>query len=583
MHNGLSRRRWEYVLLGLLGTFGACTCGGDQGTILDAGGDRSADASSEDPTLGDATSDVVPPLSGCEMAQRTGDPVGCTYLAFSPELSEVPTYGCIALLVSNPGKLAARLKVTWKGIALDVEKHGRLVSSPGLPYAYQPMVNGTLPPGTSGVIALIQGFEDSFHPYLKCSFPAAFTGDFEVYQGQRGSAFRVDATEPVFLSSVSPYSAGLEEPAGGMSFRAESNWETRYLDVGTYKPGRPDLFDGGIAEEDYWWSLQSHPSYTTLTATRAATVKIARDGGTATYNLAPNEVVAIRRDDQFIGSLIQSDSPLAVGTGNPTLRVPFDAPFVYGAQPSFHWMAPPASWGSEVAAVRYPRRYPSIDEPGVWRILGGADGTTLTYDPAPPPGAPLSLTQGEQAVFDAAGPFVVRSQDEKHPFHVSLLMTVFTTLCSGNGSSCTADRRGNPELVAILPPQEYARRFSFLTDPSFSETRLVVTRRRDGGTFHDVALDCAGTLSDWKPIGIGGLYETTYVALSSGNFAPQTYPGGTCTLGPHTLESDGPVALTLWGWGSSAATAQESYGGTSYAINVFGLGPRPARPVVPQN
>jgi hypothetical protein len=40
------------------------------------------------------------------------------------------------------------------------------------------------------------------------------------------------------------------------------------------------------------------------------------------------------------------------------------------------------------------------------------DGTAISYDPAPPPGAPAVLNSGQVVEFSAPGPFVVRSQDK---------------------------------------------------------------------------------------------------------------------------------------------------------------------------
>ena len=500
------------------------------------------------------------------------------------------SYGCVAVLVSNPGLSAATIRLTWKGVPVDTDLHGRLVTTPGLPFAYSALGGGVIPPGATAVLALVQGQESPFIPELTCPFPAALPNTVAVDLEKRGSAFRIDTSEPTYVSAVLPYGMGQGIAVDtGVSFRATSNWDVRYRDVGTYKPGRPERYDGGIHidgsgdadDTDYWWSFPSLPAYTAFTATRPISLRVRRDAGLFTYNLAANEVLVLAQDDRFIGGLIEADDLVAVGTGSTFLRVPYDAPYYPGVQNSFQWMAAPSMWGSEVAAVRFPRRYETVDEAGVWRILAASPGTVLSYDPAPPPGAPTNLGEGEQVVFEATGPFVVRAQDPAHHIHLSLLMKTVTAVCPRDQYDCEEDQRGNVELAGVLPPEEYARHFAFLAEPSHSETWLVVTRRKEAGVFHDVTLDCAGKLGDFKPIGAEGLYEFTYVALSRGNFAPQVYPGGTCLLGPHRIDSEGPVAVTLWGWGS-IATGIDQNGGNSYALNLFGLGPRPLRPDLPQ-
>jgi hypothetical protein len=549
-----------------------------------------SDATDEPIALVDGAADVIAPPTACELANKTGDPLGCTYLAFAPWFGDGPSFGCVALFVSNPGLTAATLKVTWKGASLDLTKHARLVLQQGLPLAYVPLNGGVVPPGATAIVALVQGNESPFVPELTCPFPAALGNTAAVDLEKRGTAFRIEGSEPLYASAVLPFGMGLQTAVDtGVSFRAESSWDVRYRDVGTYKPGRPERYDGGIhldasgdAEAtDFWWSFPSRPVYTAFASTRPIALRVRRDAGVVNYKLGANEVLVLAQDDQFIGSVVEADDILTVGTGSTFLRVPYDAPYYPGTQNSFHWMSAPSAWGSEVAAVRFPRRYETVDEAGVWRIVAAAGGTTLTYDPAVPPGAPTALAEGEQAVFESTGPFVVRSQDAAHPFHVSLLMKTVTAVCPRDEYDCEEDQRGNVELAGVLPPAEYARHFAFLAEPSHAETWLVATRRKDGGVFHDVTLDCAGTIGNWKPIGSEGLYEYAYVALSRGNFAPQTYAGGTCTLGPHRVDSDGPVTLTLWGWGS-IATGIDREGSGSYALNVYGLGPRPQRPDLPQ-
>ena len=113
--------------------------------------------------------------------------------------------------------------------------------------------------------------------------------------------------------------------------------------------------------------------------------------------------------------------------------------------------------GSEYVGVRYRNRYDGVEESPPWRIIGAVDGTTLTWDPAPPSGAPTTLSLGQVAQFDANGPFVVRSQDASHPFYVSAHMTGAAQFDPSqqrppNGD---ADGRGDAEFVNVIPPGEY--------------------------------------------------------------------------------------------------------------------------------
>ena len=74
-------------------------------------------------------------------------------------------------------------------------------------------------------------------------------------------------------------------------------------------------------------------------------------------------------------------------------------------------------------AVRYRGRGGGQDEVVPWRLVGAVTGTTLTWEPSLPAGAPKSIGLGDVVEFDAAGPFVVKSQDDAHPFHLGAFMT----------------------------------------------------------------------------------------------------------------------------------------------------------------
>ncbi|GMV14612.1 MAG: IgGFc-binding protein [Polyangiaceae bacterium] len=189
-------------------------------------------------------------------------------------------------------------------------------------------------------------------------------------------------------------------------------------------------------------------------------------------------------------------------------------------------------------------------------MVGAVDGTTLTWEPAPPAGAPSSLAQGQVAQFSAPGPFVVRSQDDHHPFYMSAHMTGAGLYDpQQQNPSAKADGRGDAEFVNVIPPGEYLDRYVFFTDPTYPETNLVIVRVKDQNGFEDVTLDCAGVLTGWKPVGTSGSFEYTYFDLVRHNFESQ----GGCNNGRREMSSKLPFGLTVWGWGS-ADTGQQFQG-----------------------
>src|SRR5437762_6239413 len=112
-------------------------------------------------------------------------------------------------------------------------------------------------------------------------------------------------------------------------------------------------------------------------------------------------------------------------------------------------------------------------------------------------------------MFDASGPFVVKSQDDKHPF----LFAGYMTGCEVIGQTTPLGCTGDPEFVSLIPPDQFLASYVFFTDPTYPDTNLVFTRKKTAaGTFEDVDLDCVGKLSGWAPIGSSD-YEYTRVDL----------------------------------------------------------------------
>jgi hypothetical protein len=237
--------------------------------------------------------------------------------------------------------------------------------------------------------------------------------------------------------------------------------------------------------------------------------------------------------------------------------------------------------------VRYRNRIPIEQQPPPpaeeevpWRLVGAVDGTVLTYEPAPPPGAPTRLSRGQLFEFWSAGPFVVRSQDSAHPFYMSAHMT------TGNGYVHPRTQvyfgfmgQGDPESVNVVPADQFLGRYVFMTDPTYPETNLVIVRTPDeNGKFADVKLDCLGTVTGFQPV---GRFEYARVDLQTGNFQDV----GGCSNGLHTMTSAQPFGLTVWGWGSAATGGNINTDDATYSQYVSyaypaGMSVRPVNSVI---
>jgi hypothetical protein len=520
--------------------------------------------------------DATPPTS-CDASAARKSPLGCDYLVFTVRHYHMD-WGCQAIVVSNPGDEPARLMVEREGEPIDLAVSARLLTQAGRDPGYARLEGDTLLPGASVAIALVQGTPDT-SGVVRCTIPPAVKSlTVGVDDDQTTSAFHLVSSAPVLVAQQ--YNYGLKDRSltgGAIALRARGSWGSSHLDVGVFQPGRPHVQTNqsdGSFDDSVFWDMAGFAAFASLESTH---VTLPGDGGLVGVALAAGEVHRARRDDLFIGTHVDGDRPIAFFVGSPISFIPYN---VGTAHPLFMPVAPLAAWGHEYAVVRYPDRYPGTVESPPHRIVAERDGTLLAYDPAPPAGAPTSLNAGELAVFAASKPFVVRSQDETHRFHLSLMMTGMETVMPAEERARNVAGRGSPNLVAVPPPEEFASRFAFATDHSYPDAHLVLVRKKaDDGSFRDVNLDCAGTIEGWRAIDSAGHYETATVTLSAGAFEAQVYPGGTCNNGPHVLTSDGLLSGMLWGWGHAGAYVEEPTGntGASYATVLYGL-PRAEKP-----
>jgi hypothetical protein len=214
-------------------------------------------------------------------------------------------------------------------------------------------------------------------------------------------------------------------------------------------------------------------------------------------------------------------------------------------------MLPPVrALGSEYVGVMY---QPRKSEPALWRVIGAVDGTELTWSSAV--GGPTTLARGQIVEFVTGEPFVVRSQDEKHPFILIQYMSSNGWKYDGSYSLLWI---GDPDSVLGVPPQQFMSGYVFFADPTYPITNIVVVRAKKDGAFADVELDCAGVLEGWQPVGD---YEWTRADLSRGLFENV----GACNTGRHEIRSEAPFGLWVWGWGNDET--EEAIGINSQSVS----------------
>jgi hypothetical protein len=479
--------------------------------------------------------------TSCDGAdQKTSS--GCDYYALMPDILFDAAGGCYAAYVVNPWDFDVSVFVDYNGQNLDASTFGYIPNGSGLTMNYAPLVNGIIPAGQVAILFLNRF---GFSPLgLNTDCPAGITPAISSFDAAPhgttvGNAFHISTTAPVVAYDIYPYGGGRSALTSATLLLPTTSWGDNYIAASPFGSGffiqAPVL--SIVAHQDNT-SVTINPTQDIVAGTNVAG---APKGSPASYSLNKGQVLQFTQPASLEGSVIQSDAAVGVWAGATALGIEACC------DESAHQQVPPVrALGSEYVGVRYRNRYDGQEETPPWRIMGAVNGTTLTWEPSTPPGAPTTLNLGQVVQFNAAGPFVVRSQDAQHPFYMSAHMTGASKYDPNPDDPSKSDGRGDAEFVNVIPPGEYLSRYVFFADPTYPETNLVIVRQKGLTGFADVTLDCAGPLTGWQPIGTNGQFEYTHFDLVRYNFEAQ----GNCNTGKHEIASDLPFGLTVWGWGS---------------------------------
>ncbi len=477
-------------------------------------------------------------VNACVAQSNNRQSIGCDFYPAYLEVLNSVALKCHAIVVANTWKAPAKIQADYNGQQLTVATFARVPagSGPSITYgAYDPMTG--IKPGEVAIL-----FLGGNNGAQGCPAPPATTGTMAQIVGTTiGKAFHVTTDVPVAVYQVQPYGGGAAAVTGSSLLLPSTAWGVNYV-VNTASPMTvaPPSFD--IVASQNGTQIKLLPK---VAVTAGGGIPSGMAGQQMTFMLNAGEVAQIAQAADLVGSIIESSKPVGLWSASACMNVPMNTTFCdHGEQ----MLLPIQALGSEYAAVSH---RPRTMEPWLWRIVGVVDGTNLTFSPAVN-GAPPTIAKGAIAEFESTAPFVVSSQDAAHPFQLLAYMSGSSWPKLGNTPGY-----GDPDHVVITPPGQFLRSYVFFTDPTFPETNLVVVRAKNGNTFEDVSLDCAGKLANWMPLGTN--YEYTRQDLQTGNFAPV----GNCSNGRHEITSKGPFGITVWGWGTpttSTFTGYVSYG-----------------------
>ena len=525
-------------------------CSSDMHTVIDCNGKLLATCPPEQGCAGGMC------IAACEAAVATKSSIGCEYYAHYPITLSV--HDCHALFVANTWNAPITISGDVKGATIDLAKYAYLPKGSGTNLTLSPL-GDKLDPGKVAIVFLRDGGGELMGTL--CPKPAAesdakagaWTDGTDVTDGTNntGVALRVTTSAPVVIYDIIPFGGGESAITDAALLLPTSTWDVNYIAI-TPRP---------IGENTLKPTLAIVAAQDATKVTILPTVAI--EGGTGvpaapantpqSYLLGKGQVLRFKQKDDLLGSVISSDKPIGVWGEQKCIDIDSLA------CDSAHEQIPPVrALGSEYVSVRYRNRVDGMDETPPVRITGAVAGTELSWDPKPM-GAKDTLALGESFEVRTALPFVVKSQDDKHPFYVAAYMTGGKAFLSG---------RGDPEFVNVIPAGQYLSDYLFFTDPTYPETNLVFIRKKGKAGFADVTLDCAGKLDGWKPVGAGGLYEYTRFDVSTGNFKGT----GNCDNGTNHASSKEPFGLTVWGWGSEVTGDQGQKGYSQYVSYAYPAG-----------
>ncbi len=492
----------------------------------------------------------------CQAAAASKGNVGCDFVLSTPYFYVGIQPPCFAAFAANAWPRNAKLTVSRGGQTYDVTQFGRIATADPNVTTWAPIPTAGVPESKVALLFLSQDPASANGTPLTCPITPAINqdGGTAVSGSAVGEAWKIVSDTPISLYDILPYGgADSYLPSAELVF-PRTAWGTNYIAVLPKDSDGPPWGQLVAGEDDT--TIEVLP---TIALPQANQVPAAPLNATTTFKLNAGEYVQWQLTSDMTGSVFKSDKPVSFTGGNGYICYQ-SATSMGGGCDSAHQMIPPISaMGREYVLTPFTDRGP-VAESIPYRIVGAVNGTLLTYEPQAPPGAPSSLAQGEKRDFEAVGAFVVKSQDKDHPFYVGQMMTG----CYAGGPDCVGDE----EFVNLLPPAQFLRKYVFFTDPTYPTTNLVIVRVKDSG-WHDVSLDCAGTLSGWKPVGASGEFEITQLDLIRNNA-----PNGNCNNGPHTAVSEGRFGVMVWGLANASSYGYPA-GGSGATINSVVILPNP--------
>lgn len=505
-------------------------------------------------------------IAACDAAGAAKGSLGCDYVIATPAFHRSLLDPCFAVFVANAWGKDAKLTVSRAGVTYDVTQFGR-IPQPGAAEASWPTVPATGLPAGQVAVLFLSSDPAANHPIggsMKCPVAPALPQSTALRTSGTGKAWHIVSDVPLTAYDILPYGGAKSYlPSAGLIFPTTA-WGKNYYGI------VPRLGEGGGAGPQ-WGLIVAKDDGTKVDI--VPNVALPGGGGVApapknvltSYTLNAGDFIQFHDTGDMSASVIAADKPVAFSGGNGYICYTGSSNTGGGCDSAHQQVPPIAAMANEYAISPYAtRRNDGQAESIKYRIVGAVDGTTLTYEPATP-GAPATLNAGQVVDFERNTAFIVKSQDDKHPFFLAQTMSGCQVTSGTKGDGCL----GDDEYVNLVPPAQFLQKYIFFTDPSYKFTTVAVVRKKTAAGFKDVTIGCLGPLTGWKPIGASTEYEFTTAELVWAGAGK-----GTCKNGGQVASSDGAFGVMVWGMDSYASYGYPA-GGNIAPINAVVVPPTP--------
>lgn len=460
-------------------------------------------------------------------------PAGCS------DVEDLPTnQGCEFWAVDLPNVSVAPLAVTPQDqqFAVVVTNSGGGKTANVEVFAgagENPIDSGAVPPDTVRVFSL---------PSMSIT-PGATTDD--------GTAFRIQSDLPITAYQFQP----LDNTNPVYSNDATLLFPTHVLGedytalTGDATLASNDAFSSNDVNTGAFVSVVATADGTTVTLFPTATL---HPGSVEDVVLDRGEVLTAISSERgapsygnLSGTRVVADAPVAVFSGSVATSEPSNnAPCC--ADHVEHQMLPLTAWGASYVAAPAVSPSGNANKDSAFRITGAFDGTSLTYAPAAPAGAPSSIDAYETVFFLTDEPFTVHS-DGGEAFAVSQILV-------SNQYQGAFLEPGDPTMMLLTATEQFQERYVFLMPQGYATNFLTLVAPSGASLMLDGAAvggaPAAAGLLD------GVAYEYRHVSASAGS---------------HVIEGDQPFGIIVSG---HADDVSYGYVGGS-GVEVISEPPRP--------